>query len=130
MNLDLYITYLLLNLYSSLVKQKRFYTRGTLSSIRISRLAIISILYRVIDWDPRIKKKGYYLSCLEGKGVWKTFIVLHKMPRYLLIYYEVSFSKTFKLIGCKISSFQFKRSRQHFWALVFNNCTFKIKFLI
>ena len=48
--------------------QKRFYTRGTLTSIRISQLAkLITTLYRV-GWDPWNKKKDNYLSCIEGKG--------------------------------------------------------------
>ena len=42
--------------YSLLVEhtytgQKRFYTRGTLRSIRITRLTKISILYRAICWS-------------------------------------------------------------------------------
>ena len=63
---------------------KRFYTRGTTRSIKISRLAKIPNLYR--DW-----LRDNYLSCTEGKGVWKTFTVVHKKPRYLLIYYKISF---------------------------------------
>ena len=43
---------------------KRFYTRGALTSIRIPGLAKIPYLYR--DW-----LRGYYLSCIEGKGVGK-----------------------------------------------------------
>ena len=42
----------------------------------------------MIGWDPWIKKSVNYLSCIEGKGVWKTSNGLQKMPRYLLIYYK------------------------------------------
>ena len=72
--------------------EKRFYTRETLRGIRISRLAKIPTLI-VIYWYHWIKKRINYLSCIEGKrgGVWKTFTVLHKMQRYLLIYYKISF---------------------------------------
>ena len=31
------------------------------------------------------------MSCIEGKGVVNTFPVVHKMLRYLLIYYEIYF---------------------------------------
>ena len=31
------------------------------------------------------------MSSIEGKWVWKTFTVVDKMERYLLIYYEISF---------------------------------------
>ena len=44
-----------LNIYK---KQKRFYTRGTLRSIRISQ-------------DTWIKKRSYYLSCIKGRWVLK-----------------------------------------------------------
>ena len=45
----------------------------------------------VIGWDSWFKKIINYLICIEGKGVVKTITVLHKMPRYLLIYYKISF---------------------------------------
>ena len=46
---------------------KRFYTRGTLRGMRISRFAKIPTLYH--DWrEPWIKKMVNYLSCIEGKG--------------------------------------------------------------
>ena len=41
--------------------QKKVYTRGTLRSIRITQLAKITTLY------PQSKKRGNYLSCIEGK---------------------------------------------------------------
>ena len=44
-----------------------------------------------IVWDPWIKKRDNYLSCIEVNGV-LTFTVLHKMPRYLLNYYKISFT--------------------------------------
>ena len=53
----------------------------------------------MIGWDPWIKKSFYYLNCIEGKGVWKTFTVLHKIPRFLLIYYEISFESTVWVIN-------------------------------
>ena len=71
--------------------KKRFYTRGTLRSKRISRLAKILTLYG--DWLRCLKKERVnYLSCINGKGVVKTFTEVHKMPRYLLIYYRISFA--------------------------------------
>ena len=53
--------------------QKRFYTRGTLRSIRISRLATVPTLEPsiMIGWDPWSKKSVIYLSRIEGKGVGK-----------------------------------------------------------
>ena len=66
---------------------KEIYTRGTLRSIRISRLAKTPIL---IGWYPCIKKRANYFSCIE-RGVWKTCTLLHKMPRYLFIYYKIYF---------------------------------------
>ena len=47
-------------------KEKRFYTRGTLRGIQISRLSFI-----LNGWDPLIKKSVNYLSCIEGKGCLK-----------------------------------------------------------
>ena len=39
--------------------------------------------------------KGYEeFTIFIKKGDWKTFTVLHKIPRYLLIYYKISFSYT------------------------------------
>ena len=40
-----------------------------------------------------MKKRVDYLSCIEGKGVWYAFGVLHKMPRYLSLNHKVSFGK-------------------------------------
>ena len=47
-------------------KKKRFYTRGTLRGIRISRLAKIPTLYR--DWLRSLNYYCDYLSCIERKG--------------------------------------------------------------
>ena len=52
---------------------KRFYTRGTLRGIRISQLAKIPFIYR--DWLRTLNKRVNYLSCIKGKGSWKTFTV-------------------------------------------------------
>ena len=49
--------------------QKRFFTKGTKRGLRISQLAKIPPLYH--GWDPRIKKRAKYLSCLEGKSGFK-----------------------------------------------------------
>jgi hypothetical protein len=46
-------------------KEKRFYTRGTLRSIRISRLAKIPTLYR--DWLRSLKKEKGQLFELHRK---------------------------------------------------------------
>ena len=43
-------------------------------------------------WYPSSKKRVNYLSCIEGNVVVKTFIVVHKIPRNMLIYYKISFS--------------------------------------
>ena len=46
--------------------QKRFYNRGTLRGIRISRWAKIPTLYR--DWLRSFnRKRGNYLSRIDGK---------------------------------------------------------------
>ena len=36
-------------------------------------------------------KRVNYFSCILGKRDWKAFTVVHKMLRYLLIYYNISF---------------------------------------
>ena len=47
--------------------QKRLYTRGTLRSIRIPRLAKIPTL--CLDWLRSLKKEmGRFLSCTDGMG--------------------------------------------------------------
>ena len=53
--------------------QKRFYTRGTLTSIRIPRLAKNQTLCRLSGLPESLEKKEMvnYLSCIEGKGVGK-----------------------------------------------------------
>ena len=83
---------------------KRFYTRETIRGIRISRLAGISPLL-MIGWDYWIKRIGNYLSCIEGKGGLKnlwTFALLHKLPRYLFLYYKISSIETnYKLVAPK-----------------------------
>ena len=48
-------------------QEKRFYTRGTLRNIRIPWLAKTKPSI-VIGSDPWSKKRGNYLSCIEGKG--------------------------------------------------------------
>ena len=73
-------------LFIDILPQKRFYIRRTLRVIKISRLPKI-----LIGWDPWIKKRVIYLSFIEGKGCWKKFTLLQKMPQYLLIYYKISF---------------------------------------
>ena len=73
------------------VYEKRFYTRGTLKSIRISRLAKTPTLYYRYWLKSLILEKGWlfrYFSCIKEKGVVKTFTVVHKIPRYLLIHYK------------------------------------------
>ena len=70
--------------------EKRFYTRGTWKGIRIFDW-INPLPFFVIGWDPWIRKRFNYLSYIEEKGVCKTFTVLHKLPRNLLIYYKVYF---------------------------------------
>ena len=74
------------------VNKKRFYTRRTLRSFRILRLAKSQTLI-LIGWYPWSKKRVNYLSCIEGKveGVVKIYRVVHKKLRYLLIYYNISF---------------------------------------
>ena len=69
--------------------QKRFYSRGTLRSTRISRLVIIS-KFIVVSWDPWITKTVNRVGW-KGRRVWKKFTVVQKMPRYLLIRYKISF---------------------------------------
>ena len=45
----------------------------------------------VNGWYPWFKKRVKYLNCIEGKWGWKIFTEVHKMPRYLWIYYKISF---------------------------------------
>ena len=70
----------------------------------------------MICWDHWIKKRGNYLSCLEGKGDLKDTAVLHKMPRCLFIYNKISFflpvlsnntvySKELWVISCELNNF-------------------------
>ena len=49
-----------------------------------------SLPFIVIGLDPWIKNRVNYLSCIEGNGGFER----HKMSRYLLIYYKISFHKT------------------------------------
>ena len=67
--------------------QKRFYTSGTLRSIRFSWF------HNPLSWLSEISelKKGLIIWNIKGKGIWKIFIVVHKMPRYLLIHHAISF---------------------------------------
>ena len=70
--------------------KKRFYNRGTLTNIRISRITKDPTLYSY--W----LKSFIYIGIIiwvawKGRGVWKTFTVMQKMLRYLLIYNEISF---------------------------------------
>ena len=76
--------------YAICWKKKRFYTRGTLTSRRFLDW-LESKPFIVIGRDPWSKKRANYLSCIEGKGVVKTITVVHKIPRYLFIYYKISF---------------------------------------
>ena len=53
-----------------------------------------SILFIMISWDPSIKKKVNYLSCIEGKkGVCKTFVAFNDSVQQLFLYYKISFMK-------------------------------------
>ena len=49
-------------------RQKRFYTRETLRSIRITRLDKNFQPFIVIGREPLNMKRVNYLSCIEGKG--------------------------------------------------------------
>ena len=85
------------NYFRLLYVQKRFFTRGTLRSIGIS------LNPNPLSWsaelDPGIKKRVDFLNSLYGRkgGGWKTFTVVHKMPRYLLIYNKISFYTTVRI---------------------------------
>ena len=81
--------------YFNLHLQKIFYTRGTLRSPHWLK----SQPFIVIGWDPWSKKRGNYLSCIEGKGVRKTFKVVQKMSGYLLIYNKISFAPAFQSVA-------------------------------
>ena len=51
-----------------------------------------SLTFIVIGEAPLELRKGLIIwAPKKQRGVWKTFTVLHKMPRYLLIYYKISF---------------------------------------
>ena len=97
-------------------------------SIGIPRLANIITLY--CDWLRSLKQeKGYFFSCTEGKGVVKTFNEVHKMPRYLLFYYEISFLSSFNqheiqkkhsnILGGLLKCFQYYNSDMNFFLLLF-----------
>ena len=94
--------------------RKRFYTSGTLGSIRISILAKIPT-FIVISWDPWSKKGVNYLSCIERKGVVKTFTVVHKMPRYLLIYHKISFLPYYMFSLQKAKKLLVHQNAKWFW---------------
>ena len=69
---------------------ERLYIRGTLRGIRNSQLAKIPPLY---NYWLGIKKRFYYLSCMEGKGGLKDNHCIAQIPRYLLIYYKTFFDQ-------------------------------------
>ena len=51
-----------------LYNEKRFYTRGTLREIRVPDWQK-SLNFNINGWDPWIKKRVNYLSCIEGKSM-------------------------------------------------------------
>ena len=65
--------------------QKRFYTRRTLRNIRIPHW-LISQPFIVIGWDPWIKKRVTYLSCIEGKVGLKD---IHCSAEYAAIFVDL-----------------------------------------
>ena len=74
------------------MKRDSTYTRGTWRSMRINDL-LSPLPFIVISWDPWIKKRVNYLSCIEGKGVWKLLLYCTKchvnccsIIKYLLLY--------------------------------------------
>ena len=64
-----------------------------------------SLPFIVICWAPFIKKRANYLSCIEIKGVWKTFTVLYKIYficwSIILSPYPCSTNKHFINMECK-----------------------------
>ena len=72
--------------------QNWFYTRETMRGIRIAQL-VKTPSFLMIGWDNWIKKRGNYLSYIEGG--WKTFAVLHKILLYMFIYYKIFFEYTY-----------------------------------
>ena len=78
MNFGLNAEYIVLG-SSFIILQKRFYTKGTIRAIRISR-------FIVIGWDPWSKKRVNYLSCIEGKGALKIFDLVTK---YRAIFWSI-----------------------------------------
>ena len=44
----------------------------------------------MIGWNPLIKKRVKHLSCIEGKGVWKTFAVFYKLTWQLFLSCKIS----------------------------------------
>ena len=65
--------------------------RNTIYLIRISPFGWKYLHFIKICWDPWIKKRLNYLSCMEGKGVWKTFAVYHNSTLQLFLYCKISF---------------------------------------
>ena len=81
-------------------KQKRFYTRGTLKSIMIPRLTKIPTLYR--DCLRSLEVREGLIFWVASSWMVKTFTVVHKMPRFLLIYSKISFTNTIKELSKQI----------------------------
>ena len=61
--------------------EKRFYTRGTLTSKGFPNWLKFQPFF-MVGWDPWSKKMVNYWSWIEGMGGGKEFTVVHKMPLY------------------------------------------------
>ena len=69
----------------------------------IKEILIESPSLEILD---RIKKRDNYLSCIEGKGIWKkcAVAVSHNSKRYFIFYRDISIIiiNTFLLFPCFI----------------------------
>ena len=72
----------------------KFYTKETIRGIRISPLAEV-LPFLVIGWDHWNRKRATYIFELKrSKGLFKRHSVLHKIPRFLFLYYKITFHST------------------------------------
>ena len=76
------------HVFVSLIKRDSIIEKQSSLYITIHHWLNVHPLYH--DWlRSWIKKRVKYLSCIEGKGVWKTFDLFHNSARHLFLYYEI-----------------------------------------
>ena len=75
-----------------------------------------SIRFIMIGWDPPIRKRVNYLSCMEGERVWKIFDIFHNSTRSLFLYYKISFGmmKIMQYFQCNYTTLIFWPQNKRF----------------